>query len=203
MVAGVTSCVVLFAGVGRAEDDSPAVHSPAVSTAMFLGGAAAALGMHEGGHLVFDLAFDAHPFVKKVDFGGIPFFAVSHDSGLSPRREFTVSSAGFWEQHAADEWLLTRRPHLRDERAPFVKGMLAFNVLTSVGYSMAAFAKAGPYERDTRGMADASRVDERAIGAVILAPALLDAYRYYRPDSKWARWMSRAAKVGGVLLVFR
>lgn len=203
MIAGVTSCALLFAGLARADDDSPAVPSPAVSTAAFLGGAALALGMHEGGHLVFDVAFGAHPFVKRVELGGIPFFAVSHDTGLSPRREFTVSSAGFWEQHATDEWLLTRRPHLRDERAPFVKGMLAFNVLTSVGYSMAAFAKGGPYERDTRGMADAIRVDERAIGAVILAPALLDAYRYYRPDSKWAKWMSRAAKAGGVLLVLR
>lgn len=128
---------------------------------------------------------------------------MSHDAGLSPRREFTVSSAGFWVQHAMDEWLLTSRPRLRDERAPFVKGMLAFNVLTSVGYSTAVFAKAGPYERDTRGMADAIRVDERAIGAVILVPAALDAYRYYRPDSKWARWMSTAVKAGGVLLILR
>lgn len=185
----------------RADDGRPHDDSPAVSTVQFLAGAAVAFAAHESGHLAFDAAFDAHPYVKKVEFGGIPFFAVTHDVVLSPRREFTVSSAGFWVQHATDEWLLARR--LRGERGRFANGMLAFNVLTSVGYSMAAFAKAGPYERDTRGMADSIRVDERAVGAMILAPALLDAYRYYRPGSAWARWLSRGVKIGGVLLVAR
>ncbi len=195
-------CFLLAAISARADDQKPE-DSAAVSTLKFLGGAALAFGMHESGHLVFDVAFDAHPHLKKVEFGRIPFFAVAHDAGLSPRREFTVSSAGFWVQHATDEWLLARHPRLRAEHAMVLKGMLAFNVLTSVGYSMAAFASVGPYERDTRGMADSIRVSERVIGAAILAPALLDAYRYYRPDSKAAKWMSRAAKIGGVLLVIR
>ena len=65
---------------------------------------------HESGHLVFDLLFDADPGIDKVDFHGIPFFAITHRSGLSPRREFMISSAGFWVQHAGSEWLLTRRP---------------------------------------------------------------------------------------------
>jgi hypothetical protein len=46
-------------------------------------------------------------------------------------------------------------------------------------------------------------VDEPWIGVIVLAPAVLDAARYYRPDSRVLQWTSRAAKVGGVLLIFK
>src|SRR5437879_6054138 len=94
---------------------------------------AALLVLHESGHLAWDVAFDARPRVYGVHFGPFPFFALAHRGDLSPRREFTISSAGFWVQEATDEWLLTRRPRLRGEDAPFAKGLLAFNVLNSVG----------------------------------------------------------------------
>ena len=167
----------------------------------FLAGGALALGAHESGHLLFDAAFDAQPRIEGIHFGPFPFFAITHRGDMSPRREFTISSAGFWVQEATDEWLLTRRPSLRAEHAPFAKGLLAFNVLNSVGYGFVAFAKAGPFERDTRGMADSIGVSERGIGAMVMAPALLDAYRYFRPDSRWAKWASRAVKVASVVLV--
>src|SRR5438876_6788044 len=171
--------------------------------ATFLVGGVLALGLHEGGHLVFDVAFDANPKITHVQFGPFPFFAISHRGDLSPRREFTVSSAGFWVQEATNEWLLTTRPNLRREHAPLAKGVFAFNVLNSIGYGAVAFAKAGPFERDTRGMAAAIGVDERAIGAIVITPAILDAYRYFNPDSRWAKWASRMVKVGSVLLVIR
>ena len=158
---------------------------------------------HEAGHLTFDLVFDADPRFKRVDFHGVPFFALTHRKQLSPRREVAVSSAGFWVQHATNEWLLTRRPALRREHAPFARGVFAFNVLTSMAYSGAAFARTGPYERDTRGIADAARVDERWVGAMVLAPAVLDTWRYFQPDSKLAVWLSRGAKVGMMVLVVR
>jgi hypothetical protein len=173
------------------------------SFAQFLGGAAVGLGTHEAGHLFFNVVFDAHPGLAKVNFHGLPFFAITHTSGLPPRQEFTISSAGFWVQHAESEWLLTRRPRLRHERAPFAKGVLAFDVLASVAYAGAAFARTGPVERDTRGMAESARIDERWIGAMLLTPALLDAYRYFHSESKWAPWTSRGAKIGMVLLVLR
>jgi hypothetical protein len=166
-------------------------------------GATVGLAAHEGGHLFFDLIFDADPGVQRVEFHGIPFFAITHRSDLSRRREFTVSSAGFWVQHATSEWLLTKRPRLRDERDRFAQGLLAFNVGASVAYSFAAFAESGPAERDTRGMAASARMDEGWIGAIVLAPAVLDAWRYLDPDAKWAVWASRALKVGAVLLVLR
>ena len=167
----------------------------------FLAGGALGLGLHEGGHLVFDGIFDASPRIEGIRFGPVPFFAVSHRGDLSPRREFTISSAGFWMQDLSSEWLLTRRPLLRAERAPLTKGVLAFNVLNSVGYACVAFARAGPFERDTRGMAQSSGVDERAIGALVLVPAVLDAIRYFKPGARWAKWASRAAKAGSVVLV--
>jgi hypothetical protein len=52
-------------------------------------------------------------------------------------------------------------------------------------------------------MSDAAGLDERWIGAVVLAPAVLDSWRYFRPESRAAVWMSRAAKLGGVLLTIR
>jgi hypothetical protein len=175
----------------------------ALDSVKFLAGAGLGLVMHETGHLVFDAMFDADPRIKGVRFGPFPFFAITHRGDLSPRREFTISSAGFWVQELSSEWILTRQPSIRDAHAPLAKGVLAFNVLNSVGYAMVAFARAGPFERDTRGMASSSGVDERTIGALVLAPAVLDAVRYFKPEARWAKWASRAAKAGSVLLVVR
>jgi hypothetical protein len=168
---------------------------------VFLAGGALGLAAHEGGHVVADLACGVSPRVKGVSFSGIPFFAVTHPAGQPPRKEFVISSAGFWVQHATSEWLLTRRPELRQQHAPLAKGLLAFNVLASTAYAGAAFARAGPLERDTRGMAASLGVAEPWVGAMVLAPAALDAYRYYRPRARWARHASRVVKLGLVLLV--
>ena len=157
--------------------------------------------MHESAHLLFDEIFDAKPFVESVQFGPFPFFAVSHQA-VSPRQEFIISSAGFWTQEATAEWLLTRRPDIRHEHAPLAKGALAFDVLTSIGYGTVALFEAGPAERDTRGMSLIG-IDERVIGAIVIAPAALDAYRYIRPESRWAPWASRAVKIGSVLLALK
>lgn len=169
----------------------------------FLAGSALALAAHESGHLTFDLAFNARPHVQRVHLGAIPFFAVAHRDGMPRHEEFIISSAGFWVQAASDEWILTSRPHLRHMRAPVLKGMLAFNTLTSAGYAAVAFARVGPDERDTRAIADAAGVDERVIGAMILAPAVLDVIRYFKPGARWAVWGSRVVKMGSVALVVK
>jgi hypothetical protein len=207
-VVAIVCLLVFTAGsVGAQQDSTVQQAQPegnaALDTVKFLAGGALGLAMHESGHLIFDAIFDAEPRITGVHFGPFPFFAISHRSDLSPRREFTISSAGFWVQEATDEWLLTRRPSLRDEHAWGLKGLLAFNVLNSVGYAMVAFAKAGPVERDTRGMADSIGIDERVIGVFVLAPALLDSYRYFNRGSGWAAWTSRAVKIGSVLLVLK
>src|SRR5436190_3247794 len=149
-----TLLVAATAQAQQTSTDPPPPHeNNALNLMKFLAGALAGLGLHEGAHLVFDGLFDAEPHLKPVHLGPFPFFAIAHRGSLSPRREFIVSSAGFWTQEGIDEWLLTRRPALRDERAWLTKGLLAFNILNSIGYALIAFAEAGPPERDTRGMA--------------------------------------------------
>lgn len=192
---------------GAAQSASPTTTPPnpastVVTGAKILAGAVLGLAIHESGHVALDLAFKANPGVQKVSFAGIPFFAITHDA-VSDGREFAISSVGFWMQHASSEVLLTRRPNLRHERAPVAKGMLAFNTLTSVMYAGAAVARTGPNERDTRGMAVTARIAEPWIAPVILGPAALDAARYFKPESRVLRWSSRAAKVGGLLLMAR
>ncbi len=197
----------LWFGEALAQDAAPADAPPGESrraaVVKFLGGAALSLAAHEGAHLVFDGIFDAGPRLERVDFHGIPFFAIAHRPDLPRRQEFAISSAGFWMQHAGNEWILSRRPGIRRERAPLAKGVLAFNVLASAAYAGAAFARTGPLERDTFGMSVGSRTDERVIGALVLTPAVLDTWRYYRPDLAWLKWASRAVKVGMVLLIVR
>jgi hypothetical protein len=195
-----------FRGIAYAQDEPrPPVTeetSDGKRVALFLAGGATGLALHESAHLIANAAFGEKPGLKKVDFHGIPFFAITHRSGLPHREEFVISSAGFWMQHAVNEWLLSGSKPLRD-RGAFPKGIFTFNIGASVAYAGAAFAKTGPYERDTRGIADSARVDERWVGALLLAPAALDAWRYFHPDSKWAAWSSRGAKIGMVLLIVR
>jgi hypothetical protein len=196
--------IFLFSSIARAQSPAAAVSqsSRVSSVATFLAGGAVALVAHEAGHVIADAAFGSTIGAKKVSFAGIPFFAITH-SGLSPAREFVVSSAGFWMQELTDEILLTRTPAVRHAHEPFVKGVLAFNTLASAAYAGAAFSRTGPAERDTRGMAATGRLDERWIGAVVLTPAALDAARYYKPEMRWLRWASRASKVAGALIVLR
>ena len=204
------TAILATAGLAAAQDPATQVATPAAtsehrvaSALKFLGGGALALAGHESGHLLFNGIFDAHPGIKKVSFHGIPFFAITHDAGLSPRREFIIASAGFWMQEATNELILSRRPNLRRERAPLLKGVVAFNVLASVSYAGAAFARTGPIERDTRGMADALRWKEPYVGLLILLPAILDAVRYYHPEARWAAWGSRGVKLASVVLILR
>jgi hypothetical protein len=198
-----------IAGPVRARNDSP----PGAGTGIewrsgrwmltWLAGGATGLLIHEGGHVGLGAAVGARPRVKGIRAGVIPFFAITHDA-TGGREEYAVSSAGLWAQYASAEWILTRRPGLRLESAPFSKGIFAFHLVTSAVYGAAGLAGVGPSERDTRGMALSlgdSGVPESAIGAFVLAPAALDVYRYYRPQSSWARWASRGLKVASVALV--
>lgn len=171
-------------------------------TGRFLLGAAASFGLHEAGHVASTLAFGGSPGIRRVEFGPIPFFAVTHGS-VSPAGEYVISSAGFWTQQITSESILSRYPNLRSEEAPFLKGMLSFHLLISAGYSAVAFAEEGPRDRDTRGMAESVRMSEPAIGVVILAPAVFDGLRYFFPENEWLRWVGRAVKAGGVLLLLR
>ena len=180
----------------------PSVCAQTIDVVRFFAGAAVGLGFHESAHVIADEAFGANPGVRKVSAGFIPFFAITHEP-VTPTKEFIISSAGFWAQEVGNEIILSRHPALREEHAPVLKGLFTFNVVTSFVYAGTAFVRRGPAERDTRGMALSTGVDEPWIGMTVLAPAVLDAARYYRPNSSVLRWTSRAAKVGGMLLIFK
>ena len=170
---------------------------------VWLGGGLVGLAIHESGHVLTAASLGAHPSVRGIKTGALPFFAISHDA-VGARKEYGISAAGFWTQGASVEWILHERPHLGDERAPFLKGVFAFHLVTSAIYGVAGFASVGPVERDTRGMAQSigrTGIPERAIGGLVLAPAALDLYRYWKPDSAWAKWASRGAKIVLVGLV--
>jgi len=174
----------------------------AKKTASLFAGAVAGLVVHESGHVATSAMFGANPGTKPIHYAGIPFFAVTHEP-VTRRKEFVISSAGFWMQHGGSEWLLSARPNLRHESAPFLKGVLAFNIATSVMYASAAIGRLGPPERDPLGMANALGKNgwpEPAVGVLILAPALLDGYRYLKPDQKWAAWASRGVKAAFMAL---
>lgn len=165
----------------------------------FLAGGAAGLIAHEGGHIVTGAVQGGDPGFKRLDYGVIPFFAVTHDP-VSRRSEYVIASSGFHAQHLANEWLL------RSPDSAFKKGWLTFNLATSAVYTVAALGEFGPGERDTLGMATYAGEDgvpEGVIGVLILAPAALDAVRYALDDPAWARWTSRAFKAGLLLLAFR
>jgi hypothetical protein len=199
LIPAIAAVLVIAGTTASAAAQTP---GPVEQTLRFFAGAATGLVAHETGHVMFGVAFDAHPNVIGIDYGPLPFFAIHHDP-VSPREEFVISSAGFWIQHAGSEWILTAKPHLKDQRSPFLKGMLAFNLATSAVYSVAAFGGFGPPERDTRSMASSlgkDGVPEPVIGLLVLAPAALDGYRYLHPEQRWAVWASRSVKVALVVL---
>jgi hypothetical protein len=182
--------VALVAAAARADERFPL-------------GVAAGFAGHEGGHLLANAVVGGRPEVRGVKFLRVPFFAISPTAPLSPRALYAVSVAGFLVQDASSEWILSRTPGLRDREAPFAKGVLTFHVSTSAGYAGAAFARRGPAERDTRSMATTLRVSERWVGALVLAPAALDLWRYHHPRDGWATWTSRATKVATLALLAR
>src|SRR5918995_2589478 len=91
--------VMLVPAAAKAQQDSSSAASSsgtqrAATIGLFVAGGALALAAHEGGHLMFDVLFDADPGLERVDFHGIPFFAITHRNDLSPEKEFAISSAG-------------------------------------------------------------------------------------------------------------
>ncbi len=163
--------------------------------AEFFKGAFSGFLGHEGGHLIANTALNTNFHLKGVKFAVIPFFTIEPGRELSPREHYITASAGFNGQHLINEWLLLRHPNLREEDKPFLRGVATFNFWLTAGYAATAFAGYGPDERDTKGMADSLGWSEESVGVLILAPTLLDAYRYKHPKAKWAKHASRITKL--------
>jgi hypothetical protein len=174
---------------------------------------------HESGHLAVNLMLGNVPaFEGLLVFGFIPFFAITpridcqgevctkNDGEIfaaGPRGKYAIVSAGFNVQHLTDEVLLSRRPNLRYEDAPYQKGVLLFNVFLSCMYAAGSLTGLQDPHGDMAGMARLTNVHYVPLSFALLAPAAFDTIRYFLPKtSRWSAWVSRGTKLMFVGLTF-
>lgn len=188
------------------------------SAGWFVLGALTGLFAHEAGHVAGNLVYGNVPRLEGLWYGGfIPFFAISPriecEDGVcrtydgdkfwgGPRGKFVITSAGFNVQHLTDEILLTREPELRHRYGPYRKGLLAFNTLLSVGYSIAAWTHTEDPHGDVSRSAELAGMPAEAYATMLFTPAALDLVRYFWPRLPVVPWLSRGAKAGFVGLIF-
>ncbi len=174
---------------------------------LFLGGAAVGFVAHESGHVVTNLAYGNIPTLISIKpFGFVPFVAISpqirctddacfkrdgRDFGGGRPGLYVIITAGFTVQHLTTEMLLSLEPGIRYHRAPFRKGVLAFDILVSVGYAAASLTGTEDPFGDVTGAARAAHINHDVFAILLIAPALLDAYRFVRPGSRWVPVASR------------
>jgi hypothetical protein len=186
--------------------------------AIYLGGGLVGFLAHESGHVVMNLAYGNVPqFQHITTFGFIPFVAINprlschgdvctkHDGTPLSGGEsgkYNIVTAGYDVQHITTEVLLTLEPDLRWRRAPFRKGVFAFDILLSVGYALSNITGTESSFGDSANAVAASGLPRAVFDAVLVAPAALDAYRFFHPEAKWAPWVSRGAKLGMVGISF-
>ena len=187
-----------------------------VQGAIFLGGAASGLLLHESGHVAAGAALGGWPHLQLVHFlGVIPFFAVApgidcdaqgcyrFGAPFSPGRAgaYLIFSAGFHVQHLTDELILSLEPGLSQADAPFRKGLLAFNTLLSAAYVAANLLGIEPRAGDVGSIARISNRPRLVVDGLLLGVAALDLARYQWPETSWLAWASRAAKLATLGLV--
>ena len=204
--AGLVLLGLVFSGAGRAGAEEWA----GADLGWFVAGGVSGFALHEAAHAATAVAFGVRPRLG-VRRRPIPFLVVRYnfdvvqdrtghirylDRNGNPLRhgaekQFAIVSAGIDSQEITSELILSLDPNVRVEPHPYLKGVLAFDLLTAAGYAL--FGRNDP-NSDVRGMAEALDVNDRVIGALVLLPAAVDAYRYYFPESVWAPWTSRSAK---------
>lgn len=184
----------------------------------FVAGALTGFLAHEGGHLVTNLMYGNVPRLEGLwAFGFVPFFSISPriDCDVDPcithdgqafrggrRGKFVITSGGYNVQHVTDEIILTREPALRYKHAPYRKGLLAFNILLSVGYALASWTRTEDPHGDLSRSAELAGLCSELYAGMLIVPALLDVYRYFMPRSRFAPWVSRATKGVFIGLIF-
>jgi hypothetical protein len=167
--------------------------------------------VHEACHAVANLSMANVPTLEPVRFlGFFPFFAVSPGiqctDGNCVKRDGTpfvpgprgygfIVSSGILCQEITNEIILTGNPRIRQERKPFLKGMLLFNTAASVAYAIANLTGIEPPEGDLRSFEAYTGAPRGLMAGVVLATAALDVARYFLPDSGWLPWVSRGSKV--------
>lgn len=174
---------------------------------------------HEAGHLAANLALGNVPRLEGfLVWGFVPFFSiapgircegeacVTRDGSrfaAGRRGKYFIVSAGFHVQHLTDELLLSLDPELRFRDSPLQKGLLLFNVFLSTMYVVGEWTGLSDPHGDLGGMRQMSGYDGRLLSLSLLAPAVLDAYRFFYPGSAgWSAWAARGAKAAFLGLNF-
>ena len=203
-----TICTLLLlvccGGVARAAPPPEADFRRWQDWLWFAGGAASAFVEHEVSHLTMDAFLGKSVKVEKVKLGPFPFFSLTACCNLSAREEWMIASAGFVSQQMTSELILSLAPKIRAQRRPFLKGVLMFDILLSVGYAISGFANVGPPQSDVMTMARAMKVDPWKVGLMLTVPAVVDLVRYFAPELTWAPWVSIQSKivVAGAFVAF-
>lgn len=172
---------------------------------LLLAGALTGFVSHEGGHLILDGFLRAHPRIRAVHLGPLPFFAIEPQIVENDQELYAISMAGFFVQNAYAETILRTNPHMIDHHRPFLEGMMLFHVALSLCYAITGFADAGPAQSDVNSMARASGIPRWGIGLLVLLPAVFDTIRYATSsDRKWAQWggISSRLPLFGVAFAF-
>jgi hypothetical protein len=175
--------------------------------AWFALGALSGFVGHETGHIATDFMTGHHPKFVETHLGKIPFFAIQPCcTNLSHAAEYTIASAGFAVGDLSSELILQIQPRLRSRRSAYLKGVLIFDEVLAIGYAVSGFLEVkypnlGPPQSDINSMARSLGIQPWQVGIYLIAPAILDLYRYFRPRSNFAPWMGVQSKLLMVGLV--
>lgn len=156
---------------------------------------------HELGHVIADVQTFHHPTFHGTKTGPFYFFAIQPCCGtLSNAEEYFIASAGLTVNNVASEIILQTLPDIRSRHSPFLKGVLLVDVGLSVGYAISGFVQSArpqgfPAQSDVGSMSRALGAQPWQVGLMVLAPAVVDTYRYFFPHSYWAPWVSLESKL--------
>lgn len=200
LVMGVcVSCPVFAASTGPNTAQGAGPSSVGASGAMAGAGFVSAFAAHEVGHLLANVLLGNRPSLVGIRaFGFVPFFSIDPRLKCARHRDechegngayfgggragaYAVFTAGFSVQHLTNELIFSRYPNLILEDAPFAKGMLLFNIATSVGYASAAWLRVEDSHGDLGNAARVSGIPRDVLAAFLFVPALLDGVRYFKP----------------------
>jgi hypothetical protein len=167
---------------------------------LILGAASGFVG-HELGHVVADLMTGHHPTFHTTKTGPFYFFAIQPCCGhLSNGELYFIASAGLTVNNLSSELILDIGPKLRSHHNPYLKGVLLVDIGLELGYAISGFLEskypnAIPAQSDVGSMARALGARPWQVGLTVMAPAVVDIYRYFVPSSAWAPWVSIESKL--------
>ncbi|MEO6953361.1 MAG: hypothetical protein ABI321_16290 [Polyangia bacterium] len=156
---------------------------------------------HELGHIVTDLMTLHHPTFHTTKTGPFYFFAIQPCCGpLSHAEEYAIASAGLVVNDLSSELILSISPRIRSRHAPFMKGVLLVDIGLELGYAISGFVQSAhpkgfPDQSDVASMSRALGVSPWRVSLSVMAPALIDLYRYFVPRSSFVPWVGIQSKV--------